>query len=135
MGKVCIGIIGGGIALIVLLIIVIAIVGSSDSTTSDGPTTPPPKLTAQELLAEREANATRFDANRKGQWIAVTGNIERIDDGNVYLRGDGFISDVVLEDLSQEEQIPLNIGQDFSAVCVVGNYIIGSIYMNDCRVE
>ena len=94
-----------------------------------------PRLTAKQLLAEREANATRFDATRKDKWVRVSGRVERIDDRNVYLLGDGFLSDVVLEDLSQEVQTALNVGQDFSAACKVGNYILGSIFMYDCQAD
>ena len=132
MRKVCIWVLA-----IIGLLVVAGVVGGL--LTSDGedqldqPPASAPRLTAQELLAEREANATRFDAQRKGQWVRVSGRIERIDEGNVYLRGDGFLSNVVLEDLSRETQIPLNTGEDFSAACKVGNYILGSIFMEDCQ--
>ena len=90
-------------------------------------------MSAQALLAEREANATRFDATFKGKWVTVSGQIEKIDGGKVYLRGDGFLSDVVLEDLSADKQIPLNVGEEFSATCKVGNYILGTIFLNSCQ--
>ena len=89
-------------------------------------------MSAQALLAEREANATRFDDTFKGKWVTVSGQIEKIDGGKVYLRGDGFLSDVVLEDLSADKQIPLNVGEEFSATCKVGNYILGTIFLNSC---
>ena len=90
-------------------------------------------MSAQALLAEREANATRFDATFKGKWVTVSGQIEKIDGGKVYLRGDGFLSDVVLEDLSADKQIPLNVDEEFSATCKVGNYILGTIFMDSCQ--
>ena len=102
----------------------------------DQPDQPPasaPSVTAQQLIAEREANATRFDAERKGKWVRVSETVDRIDNGKVYLLGDGFLEEVVLEDLSQETQVSLNIGDQFSATCKVGDYIIGSIFMEDCQ--
>ena len=102
-------------------------------TTTPTPEPEAPSLTAHELIAEREANATRFDVERKGKWVRVSGTVDRIENGKVYLLGDGFLSDVVLQDLSQETQISLNIGDQFSATCKVGNYILGSIFMEDCQ--
>ena len=132
MRKVCIWV----LAIIGLLVVAGVVIGLLTPDGEDQPDQPPasaPSVTAQQLIAEREANATRFDAERKGKWVRVSGRIERIDDGNVYLRGDGFLSNVVLEDLSEETQITLNTGQDFSAACKVGNYILGSIFMDDCQ--
>ena len=132
MRKVCIWV----LAIIGLLVVAGVVIGLLTPGGEDQPDQPPasaPSVTAQQLIAEREANATRFDAERKGKWVRVSGRIERIDDGNVYLRGDGFLSNVVLEDLSEETQITLNTGQDFSAACKVGNYILGSIFMDDCQ--
>ena len=103
-----------------------------ESAGPTAPATPPPQMSAQALLAEREANATRFDDTFKGKWVTVSGQIEKIDGGKVYLRGDGFLSDVVLEDLSADKQIPLNVGEEFSATCKVGNYILGTIFLNSC---
>ena len=137
MKKGCLWFIVGGVVLVVLIGILAAIFGGdSGSNESAGPTapaTPPPQMSAQALLAEREANATRFDATFKGKWVTVSGQIEKIDGGKVYLRGDGFLSDVALEDLSADKQIPLNVGEEFSATCKVGNYILGTIFLNSCQ--
>ncbi len=144
MRKACIWIFGGGIVLIILLGILGAIVGDESATdelatpppsATPAPTaTPPPQISAKALLAEREANATRFDATFKGKWVTVSGQIEKIDDGRVYLRGDAWgLSNVALGDLSEEKQIPLNAGEHFSATCKVGDYIIGNIFMNSCQ--
>ena len=149
MKKGCLWFIVGVVVLVVLIGILAAIFGGdSGSNESAGPTalatppptatlaptaTPPPQMSAQALLAEREANATRFDATFKGKWVTVSGQIEKIDGGKVYLRGDGFLSDVVLEDLSADKQIPLNVGEEFSATCKVGNYILGTIFLNSCQ--
>ncbi len=103
-------------------------------------TTPVPLYTAQQLYDAREANATRFDYELKDKVIGVRGQVVKIDGGNVTLGVDatGFGMDtsglfgVVLKDLSREEQIALNRGDRVMADCKVGDYIIGSIYMEDC---
>ena len=152
MKKGCLWVIVGGVVLVVLVVLIgiLAAIfgGDSGSNESAGPTalatppptatlaptaTPPPQMSAQALLAEREANATRFDATFKGKWVIVSGQIEKIDGGKVYLRGDGFLSDVALEDLSVDKQIPLNVGEEFSATCKVGDYILGTIFLNSCQ--
>ena len=137
MKKGCLWVIVGGVVLVVLIGILAAIFGGdSGSNESAGPTapaTPPPQMSAQALLAEREANATRFDATFKGKWVTVSGQIEKIDRSKVYLRGDGFLSDVALQDLSVDKQIPLTVGEEFSATCKVGNYILGTILLNSCQ--
>ena len=130
----------GGVFLGIL--VVAAIVGGQTtettptraSTPTPVPTpTPPPRITAVQLLNEREANATRFDATFRGNWVTVSGEIENIDNSIVYLKGDGFLSSVNLRDLPKEDQIPLNVGQEYSATCKVGDYILGSMSMNSCR--
>ena len=112
-----------------------ASISTATPTSVMAPWASAPRLTAKQLLDEREANATRFDTTRKDKWVRVSGSVERIDNGKVYLLGDGFLSNVVLEDLSQDVQIALNIGQDSSAACKVGDYILGSIYMYDCQAD
>ena len=134
MRKGCLWIIVGGLGLFILIGILAAIIGGeSDSTESDGPPASPPHVSPQQLLAEREANATRFDATRKDTWVTISGQIENIDGGKVYLRGEGFLSNVALKDIPDEKQIPLNVGQEFSATCKVGNYILGTIFMDSCQ--
>ena len=95
--------------------------------------TPPPRMSARQLLEERGANATRFDATLKGKWVTVFGQIENIDNSIVYLKGDGFLSSVHLRHIPKEDQIPLNVGQEYSATCKVGDYVLGSMDMNSCR--
>ena len=107
------------------------------------PEVPVTTITAQELYDEREANATRYDAQYLGKTVRVTGQVVKIDDGDVTLGIDttGFGIDesglfgVDLGDLSQEEQISLNKGDQVSAVCKVGDYFFGSINMEDCALE
>ena len=90
-------------------------------------------VTVNQLQSEREANATRFDATYKDKWVVISGRVDRIDNGKVYLVGDGFLSDAVLEGLSVEEQVPLDAGQTVTYTCKVGNYILGSIILKDCH--
>ena len=95
--------------------------------------TPAPRVSVKALFAEREANANRFDDERKGKWVTVYGKIERIESGKVNLEGDGFLSSAVLEDLSDDEIIPLNRGSTFAATCKVGSYVLGIMYFSDCK--
>ena len=144
--------------IIALLILVIMLaVANSDGQTSDAPapTSAPPtavpptatpqpieSVTAQELYDAREANATRFDDQYKGKTVRVSGEVVQIEDGDVTLgidRGYGIdtsgLSGVDLKDLSKEEQISLDKGEQISAVCEVGNYIILTMMMKKCKLE
>ncbi|MDE0376596.1 MAG: hypothetical protein OXK16_11650 [bacterium] len=89
------------------------------------------RLSAEALFEEREANATRFDAEYKGKRVTVYGTIDRIDNGKVYLEV-SWLSDVVLDDLTDEEMIPLNAGDQFTATCVVGNFVMAQMFLDDC---
>lgn len=40
---------------------------------------------------------------------------------------------MVLNDLPREVQASVNKGQEFIATCKVGDYIVGSIQLEDCR--
>ena len=106
------------------------------------PTTPPPpSITAEKLYAEREANATRFDHFYKGQWVTVTGLVGEIDGGQVrlvtdmesYRLLDLMFNYIALEDLSKEVQISVDKGQSITATCKVGNYILGTMFLEDCE--
>ena len=63
-----------------------------------------------------------------------------IDQGDVTLGVDlgygvqGMMA-VDLEDLPQADQIKLDKGVQVSAVCRVGDYIIGTIRMRDCELD
>ena len=96
--------------------------------------TPPPTVSAEELYQEREANATRYDLKYQGKWVQITGVVEGIDGGRVSLvAGGSFLSNVDLHDLSRQEQARADKGQEFTALCRVGNYILGTINLRDCR--
>ena len=116
--------------------------GQEQRTTSSAPASTPdptatpvtlPILSAIDLYEEREENATRFDINRKGKRIHVYGVVDRIDSGNVYLVVDGFLDEVVLDDLPREVQAQANRDARFDAACTVGNFILFAMYLEDCE--
>ena len=107
------------------------------------PPTPMPVISAEALYAEREANATRFDLDYKGNMVKVTGVVGSIDSGEVRLIVDMesyeildglFLDYIALDDLSKDEQATANRGQEFTAICKVGNYIFGTMYLKDCQM-
>lgn len=113
----------------------------SDARSASAHPTPAPSITASELYAEREANATRFDQQRKGTWVRVSGLIGEIDDGRVQLVVDEesfnligiTIQTVDLHDLPTSVQASVNKGERFTATCKVGDYILGSMQLRDCK--
>ena len=91
---------------IIIVLIVIASVSGSGSDGSDNRITSQPSgstpvpaqatepsptpapaftITAQQLYEEREANATRYDATYKGKLVRVSGEVVKIDRGDVTL--------------------------------------------------
>ena len=113
------------------------------ATAAPEPTVPPPpSITAEKLYAEREANAARFDQNYKGKWVTITGRIGEVDGGEVRLvtdpesyriLGQLMLNYVALNDLPTEVQVSLNKDDEFTAVCRVGNYIMGTMQLNKCQ--
>ncbi len=101
--------------------------------------TPPPNILAVDLWSEREANASRFDLERKGTWVRVTGLVHEIDDGEVKLYAEEpglfsvFTSEVRLHDLTIEQQALAVKGEKFSAVCKVGSKVFFSMNLRDCK--
>lgn len=118
--------IGGIVVLVVLLNL------ACESEVVPTPT-PAPKVTAVQLYQEREDNASRFDLNYKDKYVTVTGAVENIDGGVVSLHVGGFFTGVSLNDLTQEEQASANKGEAFTATCKVGNFILGTMRLNDCQ--
>ena len=140
--------IGVGAVVLVLILLGICVSSPEDSGSSATETVveavPSFVITAQELYDEREANATRYDANFKGKLIRVSGQVVVIDGGDVTLGVDpGFglgldttgLSGVDLTGLTQQEQISLDKGDQVSAMCKVGDYILGSIRLRDCKLD
>ena len=93
-------------------------------------------ITPRMLVEEREANATRYDLTYKDKWVAVSGSIVEIDDGELRLRP-GISSSfdrIALHDLPAEVQAAVDKNQDITAVCKVGDYRFGTHNLRECRV-
>ena len=142
-------------AVVALLLLLVIVAGNSSEeetsptrSTSEAssrpasrPPTPAPRITASELYAEREANATRFDQQRKGTWVRVQGLIGEIDNGQIQLVVDeesfnliGVAFETVdLNDLPTSVQASVNKGERFAATCKVGDFILGSMQLRDCE--
>ena len=104
---------------------------------------PPPSVTAVMLYQERKDNATRFDLTYKGKWVSITGMVGQVEDGDVRLvvdeeayrlLGGIFIEYIALQDLPVEVQASVDKGQQFTATCKVGNYILGTMILEDCSI-
>ena len=147
----------GYAGLIVLIIVISAVTsdGEQESSPTQGQASSPSQavevkeeervetITAQALYDARDENATRFDDQYKGKRVRVRGQVVKIDGGRVTLGVDatGFGIDEMglfgldLNDLPRDVQVSLNRGQQFTAVCKVGNFVIGTMQMDDCVAE
>ena len=119
----------GAIAFAVFFVVIVVLAVTSspadeDPTAAPVPPTPPPSISAVDLYAEREANATRFDMERKGNWVTVTGMVGRVESGDVWLvtdleafdiLGDVFLDHIALQDLPDSVQASVNKGDQFTA--------------------
>ena len=127
----------GAIVLIVVLMLAVGIFSDGEPE----PDEPPIPITARELYREREMNATRYDQNYKGKWVRISGIVSSVDGGAVKLAADesSFFSigmsvkEVWLNDLSTGAQASVSAGDRVAATCKVGDFIILSIMLNDCR--
>ena len=64
-----------------------------------------------------------------------SGDVRLVTDLESYrLLGGLFLDYIALQDLSREEQARANKGQEFTATCKVGNYILGTMFLDDCRI-
>ena len=88
--------------------------------------------TAEQLIQARNENASRFNLDWKGKRINVTGVVDRVDAGNIYLEAGDHSDSVALDDLVQEEQALWNPGDMVEYACEVGDYVSGIIFMEDC---
>lgn len=106
-----------------------------------GEAEPIPYVSAIRLHYGREENATRHDATYKGKIYRIYGEVKQIENEVVTLGIDdiygGYLDfvGVDLNDMPLEDQIPLNRWDRVSAVCVIGDSILGSIQANDCILE
>ena len=112
----------------------------SRSTLVSSPT-PEPLLAMSvgELHAEREANATRYDQTYKAKKVLVSGVVCRIESETLYLADSDAacafsVEDARLEDLPINQLIAPSTGDPFAAICTVGNYILGTIFVKNCVV-
>lgn len=104
---------------------------------------PAVKISAAKLYQERKDNATRFDMNYKDQWVKVTGIVGQVEDGDVRLVvdmaaysafGDLLLEFIALQDLPTEVQASAERDEPFTATCKVGNYVLGTMYLEECSV-
>ncbi len=117
-------------------------VETAESTAAPTPTPVPIiSISAEDLYAEREANAQRFDRDYKGTTVRVSGTVCEIDGGDLSLYSDSAsrsfefcLQRVTLQDLSEEELLRPSVGDQFQALYEVGDYILGTMFMKDCVV-
>ena len=104
----------------------------------------PPFISAEKLYQEREANASRYDLNYQGKQITITGLVGEIDGGEVRLIVDSasyralgglFLNYIALHDLPVEEQARAEKEQEFTATCRVGDYVLGTINLRECKTS
>ncbi len=105
---------------------------------------PAPDVTAVALYQERKDNATRFDLQRKGKRVRITGMVGQVEDGDIRLvvdresyrvLGSIFIEFIALKDLPAEVQASVDKNQQFTATCKVGEYVLGTMNLEDCTVS
>lgn len=128
--------------LVVCAAVYLGLFWSACTDSDPEPEATPIAISAEQLYQEREDNASRYDLNYQGKWVRVTGLVGEIDGGEVRLvvdresynlLGGLFLDYVALNDLSQEEQASAVKDQQFTVTCKVGNYILGTINLDDCR--
>lgn len=128
--------------LLVCTAVCLGLLWSACSDSDPGPEATPIAISAEALYQEREDNASRYDLNYNGKWVRITGLVGEIDGGEVRLvvdresynvLGQLLLDYIALNDLSQEEQARAEKGQQFTATCKVGNYILGTINLDNCR--
>ena len=84
--------------------------------------------TADQLVGALDEDAQIFVKEWEGNRINITGVVVDVDDGDVIL-GPG---NVVLSDLSQEDQTRLIPGDEVEYACEVGEHLFETVFMNDC---
>ena len=130
------------VVLTTFAILLMALATLSCEETGPKSTTPPTQINATALWEEREANATRFDDTYKGNWATVSGLVAKIEGGDVHLVVDEESFDILgmafetlaLQDLPRDVQSSLDKRDEFTATCKVGNFIIVTMFLEDCYV-
>ena len=73
--------------------------------------------------------------------MTITGMVGEVEDGDIRLvvdeesyrlLGSIFIEYIALQDLSKEVQAAAEKGQQFTATCIVGNYVLGTMQLKKC---
>ena len=113
-----------------IAVIVILLMNGCNETMP--PDVTPIAIRAEDLYYERELNATRYDQTYLYQWVTVTGFVERVDSGKVYLSGNYDFGGLSLSGVPTEIQARLNVGDEFTATCKVGDFILFKIRLNHC---
>ena len=96
-------------------------------------------MSVGELHAKRDENATRYDQIYKDKKVLVNGVVCKIESEDVFL-GDSdsgcafLVDDARLQDIPVEQLMVPSAGDPFTAICTVGEYILGTIFMKDCFV-
>ena len=98
-------------------------------------------ISAHNLYAERESNSERYDRTYKGQTVLVSGTICAIESDRIDLYSDAtseFVGicfpSVSLGGLPEQVLVIPSVGDSFAAICTVGGFILGTIFMDDCIV-
>ena len=132
------------IVLIALLSIGVALllIGIFNPTQSEEtaslPTVTPIAIDAKTLIEEREANATRYDMTYRGKWVTISGTVDKVDDGAVYIRppgASGSVNRISLHDLPIEVQAAVEKRQRFTATCKVEDSRVVTFHLRECRVS
>lgn len=114
-----------GIALIgILLVAAVSCAPQSGSVSGSEERRTAPRATAVPvsewtLHSEVQANEDRYREERVGQRVLVSGMVEKISGGIVYLAQDGGIG-VALDDLPESELLEMNAWSVIEAECTVG---------------
>ena len=91
---------------------------------------------AVHLIQAREENASRFDLEWKGNRINVTGVVDRVDDGKIYLVAEGTFLTLWhwMDSVKKSRQVGTQLRRrdEVEYACEVGDYVFGTVLMNDC---
>ena len=105
---------------------------------SSVPTSAPIAIDAKTLIEEREANAARYDMTCRGRWVTISGTVDKVDDGAVYIRPpgtSGSVTRMALHDLPTEVQAAVEKRQRFTATCKVEDFRVVTFHLRECRVS
>ena len=126
---------------LVLMMCVISV--ASCATQNLATATPAPEVSAEQLWREHDANVDRFDSERVGKWVRVTGIVRDVGGGRVELlveRHDFRPKVVLLHDLPREERAEAVKNAHYVATCEVSkrrvhelHFLENPIHLRQCR--